>query len=49
MKSLPFDVPVECRERTDHVTDCYFSMTNLHGTVIFGNNNDNLESILSYF
>ncbi|XP_076031279.1 uncharacterized protein LOC143019501 isoform X2 [Oratosquilla oratoria] len=29
MKSLPFGTPIVWREETDHVTDCYFGMTNL--------------------
>ena len=35
MKSLPFGVPMVWREGTDHVTDCYFCMTNLQGKIIF--------------
>ena len=41
MKSLPFAVPLVWREGTNHVTDCYFCMTNLQGKLILGSNNDN--------
>lgn len=30
-KSLPFGIPMIWREGTDHITDCYFCMTNLEG------------------
>ena len=29
-----------CREGMDHVTDCYFCMTNLQGKLIFVSNNN---------
>ena len=41
MKSLPFAVPLVWTEGTNHVTDCYFCMTNLQGKLILGSNNDN--------
>lgn len=30
-KSLPFGIPMVWREGKDHITDCYFCMTNLEG------------------
>ena len=47
VKSLPFGVPMVCREGTDHLTDCYFYMTNLQGKLIFENYNDSFDLILS--
>ena len=34
IKSLPFGIPMVWREGKDHVTDCYFRMTNLQGMLI---------------
>ena len=33
-KSISFGVPMVWREGKDHVTDCYFCMTNLEGEII---------------
>lgn len=31
VKALPFGIPMVWREGTNHVTDCYFCMTNIQG------------------